>query len=127
MSRLEEGGGLETMYGAAAARTPDLDEISTSDSAPEDDASEVDDDMSVSKLASSPPPGSPEPAPEVRCMWEDCGETFTSLHPFIEHLHNCTLHTLLTQFISASTSRATHVNGSAARAKARAKRRGSRY
>lgn len=122
MSRLEEGGGLEAMYGAAAARTPDLDEISTSDSAPEDDASEVDEDMSISKLASSPPPGSPEPAPEVRCMWEDCGETFTSLHPFIEHLHNCKQHEPLTQFISAFTSRATRANGSAVHAKAKARR-----
>ncbi|PWN50268.1 hypothetical protein IE53DRAFT_330588 [Violaceomyces palustris] len=24
---------------------------------------------------------------EVRCMWNDCGETFSSLQPFIEHLH----------------------------------------
>lgn len=92
MSRLEELGGLEPTYGAQLPRTPDLDAISTSDSAPEDEAPDVEDDASVSKLASSPPPGSPEPAPEVRCMWEDCGEMFTNLQPFIEHLHNCTLH-----------------------------------
>jgi hypothetical protein len=25
--------------------------------------------------------------PEVKCMWEDCGQVFTSLAPFIAHLH----------------------------------------
>lgn len=27
-------------------------------------------------------------SPEVRCMWEDCGQVFTSLAPFINHLHD---------------------------------------
>lgn len=27
-------------------------------------------------------------SPEVRCMWEDCGRVFTSLAPFINHLHD---------------------------------------
>lgn len=126
MSRLEELGGLDAMYGSPAPRVPDLDEISTSDSGGEEDAQEGEDDMSVSKLASSPPPGSPEPAPEVRCMWEDCGETFTSLHPFIEHLHNCTWEALM-QFISVSTSRGTPASGTDVRAKARARRRALRF
>lgn len=26
-------------------------------------------------------------SPEVKCMWEDCGVVFTSLAPFINHLH----------------------------------------
>jgi hypothetical protein len=26
--------------------------------------------------------------PEVKCMWEDCGQVFTSLAPFINHLHD---------------------------------------
>jgi len=26
--------------------------------------------------------------PEVKCMWEDCGQIFTSLPPFINHLHD---------------------------------------
>lgn len=26
--------------------------------------------------------------PEVKCMWEDCGQIFTSLAPFISHLHD---------------------------------------
>lgn len=27
-------------------------------------------------------------SPEVKCMWEDCGQVFTSLAPFINHLHD---------------------------------------
>jgi len=27
-------------------------------------------------------------SPEVKCMWEDCGKVFTSLAPFINHLHD---------------------------------------
>lgn len=28
-----------------------------------------------------------ESSPEVKCMWEDCGEVFNSLVSFINHLH----------------------------------------
>lgn len=90
LSRLEEEGYLDVPYGAMAPRTLDIDEVSTSDSGSEDGALDADDDA-ASKLASSPPPptGTPEPAPEVKCLWEDCGQTFTDLQPFIEHLHSC--------------------------------------
>ncbi|WFD26790.1 hypothetical protein MNAN1_001777 [Malassezia nana] len=60
----------------------DWDTISTSES-----ESEMEDEHDE-KGASGEPPGSPEPAPEVRCLWEDCGETFTDLQPFIAHLHS---------------------------------------
>ncbi|WFD30322.1 hypothetical protein MSPP1_001340 [Malassezia sp. CBS 17886] len=83
-----------TVLGAlppAPMRTLDLDEISTSESEGDtlDDDDAGDDDLGA-KAASSPAPApeSPKSAPEVRCMWEDCAETFTSLHPFIEHLHS---------------------------------------
>lgn len=29
----------------------------------------------------------PTESPEVKCMWEDCGQVFTTLAPFIHHLH----------------------------------------
>ena len=96
--------------------TKPLDEISTSESETEMDEEHAD------EASARPSADPPEPAPEVRCMWEDCGETFTSLHPFIEHLHNCKQHEPLTQFISAFTSRATRANGSAVHAKAKARR-----
>lgn len=98
----------------------DWDAISTSAS-----ETEMEDEHDDKGASAAEPAGSPEPAPEVRCLWEDCGETFTDLQPFIAHLHSCTCR-LLTQSILASTNRAMRVNGLAALAKARAKRRALR-
>ncbi|KAL4400861.1 hypothetical protein ACI68E_002183 [Malassezia pachydermatis] len=61
----------------------ELDDISTSESESETEG-EADEKSSQARS----PEGSPEPAPEVKCMWEDCGETFTDLQPFIAHLHS---------------------------------------
>ncbi|WFC97812.1 hypothetical protein MYAM1_000532 [Malassezia yamatoensis] len=88
MSRPEEVGTVDSMQGVITPRTPDLGDVSTSESENEDELTYIEEDVSIGKIASSPVPGSPEPAPEVRCMWEDCGQAFTNLHPFIEHLHN---------------------------------------
>ena len=69
---------------SAPSKQIPLDDISTSESEPE-----IEDEADEKPSARSPA-GSPEPAPEVRCMWEDCGETFNDLQPFIAHLHSCT-------------------------------------
>ena len=62
--------------------TKPLDEISTSESETEMDEERAD------EASARPSADPPEPAPEVRCMWEDCGEVFTDLQPFIAHLHS---------------------------------------
>ena len=62
--------------------TKPLDEISTSESETEMDEEHAD------EASARPSTDPPEPAPEVRCMWEDCGEVFTDLQPFIAHLHS---------------------------------------
>lgn len=67
---------------SAPSKQIPLDDISTSESEPE-----IEDEADEKPSARSPA-GSPEPAPEVRCMWEDCGETFNDLQPFIAHLHS---------------------------------------
>ena len=64
--------------------TKPLDEISTTESETEMDEEHAD------EASARPSTDPPEPAPEVRCMWEDCGETFNDLQPFIAHLHSCT-------------------------------------
>ncbi|WFD19505.1 hypothetical protein MCAP1_001737 [Malassezia caprae] len=61
----------------------DWDDISTSES-----ETEMEDEHDDKGASAAEPAGSPEPAPEVRCLWEDCGETFTDLQPFIAHLHS---------------------------------------
>lgn len=95
----------------------ELDDISTSESESETEG-EADEKSSQARS----PEGSPEPAPEVKCMWEDCGETFTDLQPFIAHLHSCTLPTTTHwQSILVFTNHAMLVNGPGVHAKARAK------
>ncbi|WFD41901.1 hypothetical protein MPSI1_000538 [Malassezia psittaci] len=66
MSRPEEVGIVDSMHGVMEPRTPDLGDVSTSESENEDEPSYMEEDVSIGKIASSPVPGSPEPAPEVR-------------------------------------------------------------
>lgn len=87
MARLEDRG--EAPY-RVAARTPELDEMSTSDSGSEEEVVDGEEEAAATPKLLSSPPASPGAAPEVRCLWEDCGQTFTNLQPFIEHLHSCT-------------------------------------
>ncbi|WFD05748.1 hypothetical protein MVES1_001081 [Malassezia vespertilionis] len=72
--------------GAQSAQALDLDSIPTSESDFDDEVPDGEDDAST-KPTSSPSPAT-EPAPEVRCLWEDCGQIFNDLQPFIEHLHS---------------------------------------
>lgn len=89
--------------GAAPRPLPDLrEDVSTSESdndstldgavpASGDHSAHAneDDDMGA-EGASSPADRSFAPdLDQVRCMWEDCGESFSDLHPFIDHLHSC--------------------------------------
>ena len=85
MSRVDEElpAPLSSPTAAAASMRPESDDMTTSESEFEDD------DTADTKPMVEAAPSSPEPAPEVRCMWEDCGETFNNLQPFIEHLHSC--------------------------------------
>uniref|UniRef100_V5EP41 C2H2-type domain-containing protein n=2 Tax=Kalmanozyma brasiliensis (strain GHG001) TaxID=1365824 RepID=V5EP41_KALBG len=81
---------------AQRAPSPSLSDISTSGSEGEDGAQTLND----ARLRSASPEGDEladesvrEPASasndaEVTCQWNDCGETFTSLQPFIDHLHH---------------------------------------
>ncbi|SNX85295.1 uncharacterized protein MEPE_04004 [Melanopsichium pennsylvanicum] len=75
--------------------SPSLSEISTSGSEGEDGGPST----AQQRLRSASPEGDEladesvrEPAAnndaEVTCQWNDCGETFNSLQPFIDHLHN---------------------------------------
>lgn len=97
---------------SAPSKQIPLDDISTSESEPEieDEADE--------KPSPRSPAGSPEPAPEVRCMWEDCGETFNDLQPFIAHLHSCTcsclffLHLGRHGPVQSFSDRVTYINSS---------------
>ncbi|GAC95844.1 hypothetical protein PHSY_003421 [Pseudozyma hubeiensis SY62] len=80
----------------ARAPSPTLSDISTSGSEAEDGAQAG----SNQRLRSASPEGDElaaddsirEPAAstdaEVTCQWNDCGETFNSLQPFIDHLHH---------------------------------------
>lgn len=77
------------------APSPTLSDISTSGSEAEQGAQPT----TNQRLRSASPEGDEladesvrEPAvhndAEVTCQWNDCGETFNSLQPFIDHLHN---------------------------------------
>lgn len=68
---------------AMRAKHTIVDDVSTSESETEAEEDGHDDALYVRS-----PFDPPEPVPEVRCMWEDCGETFTDLQPFIAHLHS---------------------------------------
>ncbi|WFD36363.1 hypothetical protein MCUN1_003242 [Malassezia cuniculi] len=65
----------------------DIDDISTSESEDGGDAGDVNDE-DESNADASGAGGSPPPPAHVQCMWEDCGEMFSDLQPFIEHLHS---------------------------------------
>lgn len=83
----------------ARAPSPSLSDISTSGSEGGDDGAQTTRDQ---RLRSASPEGDEladesvarEPAStanndaEVTCQWNDCGETFNSLQPFIDHLHH---------------------------------------
>lgn len=79
----------------ARALSPTLSEISTSASEGEDGGPS----SNQQRLRSASPEGDEladesvrEPATsndaEVTCQWNDCGEAFNSLQPFIDHLHH---------------------------------------
>lgn len=79
----------------ARAPSPSLSEISTSGSEGGDGGPST----AQQRLRSASPEGDEladesvrEPAAnkdaEVTCQWNDCGETFNSLQPFIDHLHH---------------------------------------
>ncbi|KAJ1033847.1 hypothetical protein NDA16_000055 [Ustilago loliicola] len=80
----------------ARAPSPTLSEISTSASEGGEDGAPS---SNQQRLRSASPEGDEladesvrEPAAnndaEVTCQWNDCGETFNSLQPFIDHLHH---------------------------------------
>ncbi|ETS64215.1 hypothetical protein PaG_01454 [Moesziomyces aphidis] len=79
----------------ARAPSPTLSEISTSASEGEDgvtssapraarSASPEGDELMDESMRDSSAPNDAE----VTCQWNDCGETFNSLQPFIDHLHH---------------------------------------
>lgn len=101
--------------GASGSKSPlggPLSDMSTSDESDNDeggkdksigndtlqDVSEaaLDEDDELSGTANGP-------SPEVRCMWEDCGQVFTTLAPFITHLHDGKYLTLALQFVMLLT------------------------
>ncbi|PWY99667.1 hypothetical protein BCV70DRAFT_200595 [Testicularia cyperi] len=96
-NRARSGPGATPSQPVARQYSPTLSEISTSGS--EDDADQLDPSSSATRMrsaslegdeladdtASRPPPTSDA---EVTCQWNDCGETFNSLQPFIDHLHH---------------------------------------
>ena len=82
----------------------DIDDISTSES--EDDGNDVEaggDDESAADISISGAGGAQPPPAHVQCLWEDCGQMFSDLQPFIEHLHSCA--SLLTVHIGIHKSR----------------------
>ena len=80
---------------ASRRYSPNLSDISTSAS---EDEGAAPLDANISRMRSTSPAGPAEEDDEdagkqtksdaeVTCLWNDCGETFNSLQPFIDHLH----------------------------------------
>ena len=93
--------GLRGMHTPGKRASLSLDDVSTSESedgGPEDAGAPGSDagDEEAGAAPSSPSAagqgaragGSPSRSAQVQCMWEDCGEQFSDLQPFIEHLHS---------------------------------------
>lgn len=73
------------MPARAGAKPLDIEDIPTSES---EDGGDVGEENEEEDAADASGAASPPPPAHVQCLWEDCGQMFSDLRPFIEHLHS---------------------------------------